>query len=99
MIMLGSISTHLTTRALGKRVRELILKRLESSTQVLLDFTGVEMASHSFCDEAFGKLLQELGFVKFKRRVKFSGCSAEVESVIKFALRNRLVEEKVYVTC
>jgi len=99
VIVLGNIGACLTTRALGKQVRELIEEELGSSSRVLLDFAGVEMASHSFCDEAFGKLLLKMGFKEFKRRIRFSCCAPEVESVIKFALKTRLEEEKMCVIC
>ncbi|WP_051276467.1 STAS-like domain-containing protein [Desulfovirgula thermocuniculi] len=93
MIKLGNIGACLTGRALGRRVRDLVLEELKSSARVALDFAGVEVVSHCFCDEAFGKLLQGMGSEEFRRRIKFFNCSPEVKSAIKFALGARLAEE------
>ncbi|RPF49569.1 uncharacterized protein DUF4325 [Thermodesulfitimonas autotrophica] len=98
MIKMKEFGTHLTGRALGKKVRELILGKTKESTPVLLDFAGVQMASHSFCDEAIGKMLQELEFKEFKRAVKFVNCCAEIKSIIKFVLRDRLTEKRTCAT-
>ncbi|SHI39118.1 STAS-like domain-containing protein [Desulfofundulus thermosubterraneus] len=96
MIILKNFGSHLTSRTLGKKVRLLILEKLNLSSpnSVILDFANVEMASHSFCDEAFGKLLKEVGLERFKRSIKFWNCSEEIESTIRFVLKERLMEEK-----
>ncbi|WP_169719369.1 STAS-like domain-containing protein [Desulfovirgula thermocuniculi] len=88
-LFLGRYGPCLAGRALGREVRERIRETLAGSDRVILDFGGVEVASHGFCDEAFGKLAQEMGFSAFKRAVRFSNCSEDVAAVVRYALRER----------
>lgn len=94
MIILKNFGSHLTSRALGKKVRLLILEESLGSRGIIMDFSGIDMASHSFCDEAFGKLVKEIGIEQFKRIIKFKNCSKEIESTIRFVLKERLDESR-----
>ncbi|WP_035107941.1 STAS-like domain-containing protein [Desulfovirgula thermocuniculi] len=88
-VFLGQYGPYLVSRALGREVRERVKEALAGSDRVTLDFGGVEVAAHGFCDEVFGKLAQEMGFPAFKRAVRFSNCSEDVAAVIRYALRER----------
>ena len=94
MFAVREFGTCLTSRASGEKVRLLIKEELSNTNNVAIDFKGVEVASHSFCDEAFGKLICEIGFENFKRRLKFWNCSEEIKAVIRFVLRERVKTEK-----
>ena len=59
-----------TTRPAGERLRDIIL---ENEELIEIDFSEVKVASASFFDEAFAKLISEYNWKKidFDTRVKF----------------------------
>lgn len=86
MIKWGS---HLSSRSLGKEVREEIKVLLSESIPVVIDFTGVHVVSHSFADEAFGFFLKEMNIDEFKTKIKFINASKDIGAMVTYALRER----------
>lgn len=75
----------LGTRALGERVRALIVEALRSAPgQVVLDFEGVRVMTQSFGDEVFRKLLGEVQR-KEAARIVVRKISDDVRSVLRYS--------------
>lgn len=90
MLKLKKFGTHLVSRSSGEEARNIIKKEIAAGNKVLVDFSGVKIASQGFCDEAFGKLAEELGIEKLKQTVKFVNCPEETRAIIKYVLGSRL---------
>ena len=80
---------NLGTRPLGKRVREQLLPMIEQNDCVVLDFTGVDVVSHSFADECIAKLLLVMSLSELKSRTTFRGLNPIASESILTALRRR----------
>ena len=81
---------NLGTRPLGKRIREQLLPLLEQSTeQVVLDFTGVNVVSNSFADECIAKLLLTMPLSELKSRTTFRGLNPIAADCVLTALQRR----------
>lgn len=57
---------------------------------LMLDFTGVELASASFCDEFVAKLVLELGPVSFFSRVHMTGYTPLIRRTLDHVIAQRL---------
>ncbi|MBN2197456.1 MAG: STAS-like domain-containing protein [Polyangiaceae bacterium] len=77
------------TRADGARLRALVEARWGANEPVLLDFSGVRVASVSFFDEALGLLARLHGTEELLRRVH----AANLDRGDR-ALLNRIVAER-----
>ena len=84
--------TVLTGRRLGKDVRKALLNQIGSNI-IVIDFNGVRVASHSFCDEAFGKMVFEVEEPKSK--IKFINTDDATKIVIKHVMSERLREKQL----
>ena len=82
--------TLLSTRQLGAIVRAEILEQLNRQATVLVDFGGVGSITHSFADEAFGKLLLAIRPEDMKLRLQFTNVSPNIAAVIRFAVAERM---------
>jgi len=84
--------TVLTGRRLGKDVRKALLNQIGSNI-IVIDFNGVRVVSHSFCDEAFGKMVFEVEEPKSK--IKFINTDNTTKIVIKHVMSERLREKQL----
>lgn len=80
----------LTGRKLGREVREKALAEF-SGEKIVIDFSGVKVAGHSFCDEVFGILALELD--NPTTQIKVLNVSDEIKAVIKYVIFQRLQEK------
>ncbi|MDD4599365.1 MAG: STAS-like domain-containing protein [Lentimicrobiaceae bacterium] len=86
---MSELGTILTGRNLGKNVRKAILNE---PGIVTVDFMGIKVASHSFCDEAFGKMVFEVDHPKNK--IRFKNANDEIKTVIKQTMSERIKEKQ-----
>lgn len=61
-----------------------------TDTTVTVDFTGVRMIASSFADEFLGKLRADLGESAFDRRVRITGLTPELSTVLSGAVSQRM---------
>ena len=80
---------NLSTRQLGRHVREKLLSMIEQNDCVVLDFTGVDIVSNSFADECIAKLLLEMSLSELKSRTTFRGLNPIASESVLTALRRR----------
>ncbi|WP_321826274.1 STAS-like domain-containing protein [Maribacter dokdonensis] len=86
----GNIGSSLGTRALGQELRLEIEKSLKSGGFIVFNFEGVQLISHSFADECFGKLLLSLDFNNIKSNSTFKNTNDLVKKTISFTLKERM---------
>jgi hypothetical protein len=91
MLKLSQWGEVLTGRRLGRQIRELALQN-SLEHEVIMDFSGVEVASHSFCDEVFGILMLELE--NPTSRIKAINASDTIKATIKYVMLQRLQEKQ-----
>ena len=80
---------NLSTRSLGRHVREQLMPLLEQNERVVLDFTGVNVVSNSFADECIAKLLLTLPLAELKARTTFRGLNPIAPESVLTALQRR----------
>ncbi|MCW2981731.1 MAG: hypothetical protein JWO14_3458 [Solirubrobacterales bacterium] len=87
----------LATRPLGSQMREDLVRRAVGEDEVVLDFTDVIGASHSFADEFVACLAEEARNGDLNFTLAINGASPDVERVINKALDRRGLEVPVVV--
>lgn len=81
---------NLSTRPLGKQVRDEIVDGLRRNEQIVFDLAGVDSVTNSFADECFAKLLFELDITTLKRMTTFKNAKPFVQGVIAYAFKERM---------
>jgi hypothetical protein len=87
----------LATRPLGSQMREDLARRAADEDEVVLDFTDVIGASHSFADEFVACLAEGVQKGDLKFTFVINGASPDVERVIQKALDRRGLDVPVVV--
>ncbi|MFH1654928.1 MAG: STAS-like domain-containing protein [Pseudomonadota bacterium] len=78
------------TRQSGERLRNMIVEASKKNEIVELDFTGVVIASTSFFDEGFAKLVDEgWTFEDLKSKIKFENMNNRDWNVLIEICKNR----------
>ena len=88
-------SSGFGTRIAGERLRNKVLnylKRLDTPNRIIIDFSGISMISSSFADEFIGKLLADLGFLRFTKLISLCGVSQTIEPIINRSVSQRMAE-------
>lgn len=88
-IKFGHIGSSLGTRVLGQKLRLEIEESLRNGDFITFDFKGVNMVSHSFADECFGKLLLTLELTELKTKSTFTNTNELVKKAVAFTLKER----------
>lgn len=88
-IKFGDIGRSLGTRFLGQQLRVQIEDSFKNNQFVEFNFEGVDLISHSFADECFGKLLLNFDMNFLKVHSTFTGISPLVKKTIVFVLKER----------
>lgn len=88
---LAQFGHDLGTRQLGGEIRDKLTRTL-GHPWVLVDCAGVEMVTHSFADEVFGKLIKEIGPHTFQETIRFANVAPQIAPIIRFVLKERLAE-------
>ncbi len=89
---LADRGSTLATRPLAKELRNDLSERAEGQELVVLDFTGVAAASHSFADEFVAQLAEDSREGKVPFAVTIHGASSEVERIVRQALQRRDID-------
>lgn len=87
------IGTSLGTRSLGRTIRSKIESSINSNQRVTFDFKDVNLVSHAFADECFGKLLLNSNIEKVKSLTTFKNTNEPVKQMILFAFSQRLTKQ------
>lgn len=90
VISLKEFGSHLSTRDLGKIVREKILSNWSNSSKIIFDFENVNIVTNSFADECFAKILDEKKFEEMISLTTFINVNDFVNSSIILALNRRI---------
>ena len=83
------------TRIAGERVRNKVLnylRRLDKPSSINIDFTGVSVISSSFADEFIGKLISELGFIRFTKLITMTNVTQTVEAILNRSVSQRMAQ-------
>ncbi|MGM0579763.1 MAG: STAS-like domain-containing protein [Bacteroidota bacterium] len=89
-IIFNDIGSSLGTRVKGQEIRKVILDALEQGDFVTFDLTGVNVMSHSFADECFGKILLEVDLQFLKSNSTFKNANPAISKTISFVLKSRM---------
>jgi hypothetical protein len=87
----------LATRPLGSQMREELVGCAKGEDEVVLDFTDVIGASHSFADEFVACLAEEVRNGVLDFALAIHGVSPDVERVVQKALDRRGLDVPVVV--
>ena len=89
VIQFGDINNSLGTRSLGSKLRLEIEENLKKGEFVFFDFSNVNVISHSFADECFGKLLLKWEIEELKKITTFINVNPIIKKIISFTLKER----------
>lgn len=82
---------HTGSRRPATHLRRKVLNLLHDSREPLtLDFTGVRQASSSFLDELLGRLVKELGVVRFQEQIRVINASQQLASMANVVIQQRM---------
>lgn len=95
VVNLKDFGTILSTRDLGKVIRDIILQGVKNGDVITVDFNNVSQVTHSCADEIFAKLVVELGLSQFKKSVKLINADDTTATIIKYVIARRLENEQV----
>lgn len=84
--------TDLSSRATGRALRDEV-ERLAGRGEVVLDFAGVQSASHSFSDELLAVLVEDHGEAWFRNHVRVKNHAPVVRFAILDAIHRRTSPE------
>lgn len=93
-IVFGHIGMSLGTRVLGQKLRLDIEAALTEGKKVKFNFEGVNLVSHSFADECFGKLLLNRKLEELQEVTTFVNANEIVKKIIAFTLKERLLSKE-----
>ena len=82
----------LGTRVLVQDFRQQIVKGLLNNEFITFNFSNVNVISHSFADECFGKLLLFTSLPELKSKTTFKNTNPEIKKMIAFVLKERLIQ-------
>jgi anti-anti-sigma regulatory factor len=89
---LADRGSTLATRPLAKELRGDLIERAGNQELVVLDFSGVAAASHSFADEFVAQLGEDSRQGKVPFAITVCGASEEVDRIVRQALLRRDIE-------
>ncbi|OUL63460.1 STAS-like domain-containing protein [Flavobacterium sp. AJR] len=89
-IVLKDFSNILFSRKLATEIFEKEIKNYIFNDELIFifDFKGVDTVTHSFADELFRILFEQIGNDKIRNRTSFSNYSPFNEKVLMFAMNN-----------
>jgi hypothetical protein len=91
VLRLANESKGIAARSAGAYIRKKAMHLLstDSSGTLVIDWSGVSVASSSFADEALGKLFMEIGPLAFATRIKHRNLSALNAALVDKAILSR----------
>ena len=72
----------LGTREMGQELRMQVEESINNTENIVFDFAGIDIISHSYADEIFGKLIKKYGLTKFKEHTNFLNANSFVTDII-----------------
>lgn len=87
----GGTGTRESAREFSNIVRGLLNNDIGI---VHIDFTGLQVISSSFADEAIGKLCYDLGIINFMKRIRLTHYSDSIAALIDAATWKRIASEE-----
>ena len=94
-IHFSNIGESIGTRVLGKQIRDEIEEALTKAIFVTFDFKDVNVISHSFADECFGKLLNKWTLQELKTKTTFKNANGFIKKTIAFTLNERIRQQEI----
>ena len=91
LVRLAEEADSFGARRAGAPLRAKLKNIVEMSggRRVVVDFSDVPLVSSSFADEVFGKLLVEIGPLRFMQEIRLEGMSRIVTELVDRAMRQR----------
>lgn len=89
---LADRGSTLATRPFAKELRRDLVERAGDKQLVVLDFSGVAAASHSFADEFVAQLAEDSLEGKVPFAITLCGASTEVDRIVRQALQRRNID-------
>ena len=87
--------TDTVSRDHGKRIRKIIEFRLKLKNRIIIDFSNLSIASPSFIDEAFAKLLLNYSLDEIKDKISFANMTEFDRALLNDLVRARLRERNL----
>lgn len=87
------VGKTLSSRTEGKKMRAAITRRWQHYDVITIDFEGLDVASVSFMDEAFGRLLDLYGLEDMKSKLKFIGLDDDDRMLLNYIIISRYKEK------
>jgi len=88
------VGRKISSRTDGKLFRQKLLEMMKKEKRIVLDFTGLEIASVSFLDEAFGRLTDEFSLEELKDRLAFENMDDGDRKLLNFVILSRYKEKE-----
>lgn len=92
VIKIAEESSGTGTRIAGNQMRTLAMNLLREQHNIAIDFLGVNFISSSYADELIGKLVAEIGFVQFCKRVSIENIAAFNVPIINRSVGQRMAQ-------
>ncbi len=87
-----ALGNAIVTREHGARLRSMVEKYLERGEAIAVDFAGLQIASVSFFDEAFGHLALAVGRQPLDDRIRFRNLDPFDDALLEDILASRTRE-------
>lgn len=91
-LIVEEAGTDLSSRSRAAALRAKLLKEIDDSRSIVLDFSNVRTVSHSFADELFAVLVATHGEEWFRTWFTLRGLGQDVRATILEAVSERLAQ-------
>jgi len=92
-IMLRGLAENFGNRSTGAKVRNVLWNALHAkkdNRRIRVVMSGIPVVSSSFADEAFGKLVEEIGLLDFSQSVELVDLNPLTKGIIEVAISQRI---------
>lgn len=87
--------TDTVSREHGKRIRKIIEPHMKLSDRITIDFSNLSIASPSFIDEAFAKLLLKYSLDELRDKLSFVNITEFDRALLNDLVRARIRERNL----
>lgn len=94
VINLDEHGATLTSRDLGKEIREKIRRLIGEGNRITINLSKIELMTSAFSDELFGVLFEELGAEGFRANLVFSFPVEEEKKKLIVALIGKAINDR-----
>jgi len=78
----------------GEAIRELIVRNWDKEEKIEISFEGVRLATPSFIDEAFGKLILDYPLEQLRNKLIFLGTDTATKNKINKSIEIRVRQKQ-----